>query len=127
MQHKPIETFQINDMKRFITATMVLAAAAVAAQAQKVYQASTRYGADVKLYVVDNESAADIVVFRTDKADDSKVGENNGTWYFCDQPGQADKKVFFVEKPYQADIKVFFTDSKYRAGWKDSSKSSLMR
>ncbi len=101
-------------MKRFITVTMVLAAAAVAAQAQKVYQASTRYGADVKLYVVDNESAADIVVFRTDKADDSKVGENNGTWYFCDQPGQAD-------------IKVFFTDSKYRAGWKDSSRSSLMR
>lgn len=106
---------------------MVISSATIAAYAQKVYQTNTRYSADVKLYVVDNEGAADIVVFRTDKSDDSRLDDNNGTWYFCRNSGDARKKVFFVEKPYQADLKVFFTDSKYRAGWKDSSKSSLMQ
>ena len=79
-----------------------------------------------KIYSVDHEYKADLIVFKTDKEYRAKSSENKGIWYICPREYQADKKVFFVDKEYQADLKVFFTDKEYRAGWKKNDKKPLM-
>ena len=80
----------------------------------------------MKVFVVDNEYQADVVVYRTDKEYRAKDTENKGIWFFTDKAYRADKKIFFVDHEYQADLKVYFTDKEYRAGWKNNSKKHLM-
>lgn len=75
----------------------------------------------MKVFVVDAEYKADLVVYKTDKEYQAKKEENKGVWFITDKQHRADKKVFFVEREYQADLKVFFTDKEYRAGWKKNN------
>lgn len=80
----------------------------------------------MKVFVVDAEYKADLVVYRTDKEYRAKKEENKGIWFITDRAYRADMKVFFVDREYQSDLKVFFTDKEYRAGWKKNEKKPLM-
>lgn len=93
------------------------------AKAQKVYTANS---ADIRIFVVDKEYRADLVVYRTNKESRAKASDNRGIWFFCDKASRADKKVCFVDKEYRANLKVFFTDKEYRAGWRNQEKKHLM-
>lgn len=79
-----------------------------------------------KIYSVDHEYQADLVVYKTDKEYRAKKEENKGIWFITDKAYCADKKVFLVDREYKADFKVFFTDKEYRAGWKKNDKKPLI-
>ena len=40
---------------------------------------------------------------------------------------QADKKVYYVDYESQADLKIYYVDYESQAGWKNTSKSHLMK
>ena len=91
---------------------------------QKVYTESVASRADIKVYVETVESRADLIVYKESVA--SRATGNEGVWYFEEVKFRADKSIYFEEVASRADLKICFTDVKSRAGWKNSSKKSLM-
>jgi hypothetical protein len=91
---------------------------------QKVYTESVASRADIKVYVETVESRADLIVYKESVA--SRATGNEGVWYFEEVKSRADKSIYFEEVASRADLKICFTDVKSRAGWKNSSKKSLM-
>ncbi|MFM9006074.1 MAG: DUF6150 family protein, partial [Flavobacteriales bacterium] len=49
-----------------------------------------------------------------------------GKWFFTEYSNQAKKKVYFVNYENQDDFKIFFVDYENQAGWRNSSKKSLL-
>ena len=79
-----------------------------------------------KVFSVDREYQADLVVFKTDKRYEASQKENKGVWFFTNAGYEADKKLFFVDQEYKADLKVYFTDLKYKVGWRHNDKKHVM-
>ena len=79
--------------------------------AQKVYTVKYESQADVKVYVVKYESQCDLKVYHVKYESQAK---KEGLWYSVDYESQSDYKVYFV-------------DYESQAGWKNSSKSHLMK
>ena len=94
--------------------------------AQKMYSTTYKSQADIKIYVVNAEYKADIIVYRTEHKYEAVATENKGIWFFTEKNYEADKKVFFVDHEYEADLKVFFTDRKYKAEWRNYQKKPLL-
>lgn len=90
--------------------------------AQNISQVKFSAGADVKVYVTPDSTAADLIAYATQ--DTTGVGSNNGIWYFGNNP--ASKKVYFTDDTTSADFKVYFTGNASNAGWINSAKSYLM-
>lgn len=57
---------------------------------------------------------------------ENQAGNNYGKWFFTRYSNQSKKKVYFVKYENQADSKIYFADYENQAGWRNSSKISLM-
>jgi len=93
-------------------------------RAQSVFSEKYSSRADIKIYVVDHMSSADLIVYKTEYS--SQAQGNKGLWYFEEYSSRADKTIFFVDYASQADLKVFFTDYQSQAGWRNVSLKHLM-
>jgi len=115
--------FKNKNMKNLlILATMLLTFGF--AKAQKIYTESVASRADVKVYVETVESSADLIVYKESFA--SRASGNVGVWYFESVASRADKSIYFENVASRADLIICFTNVKSRAGWKKTSKKSLM-
>ena len=56
----------------------------------------------------------------------SRVGNNDGKWFFVDYESRADKKIFFVDYESRSDLKIFFVNYESRAGWKMHPKTPIV-
>ena len=95
------------------------------AKSQKIYEAESPIEANVKYCIVSSPIRADVVVYRANSPVYSGVDKNEGVWYFCQSPIQAQVKICKVPE-VQSQLKVCFTDSPIMAGWKNTEKKSLM-
>lgn len=77
-----------------------------------------------KVYSCEYKSDADLVVYKCDYSSDASG--NAGLWYFCDYKSDAKKTIYFCDYKSDADLVIYFADYKSDAGWKNSSKQSLM-
>mgnify|MGYP006092692099 CR=1 FL=1 len=94
------------------------------ANAQKIYTENVASRADIIVYVETVASRADLIVFKEDVA--SRATGNQGVWYFESVKSRANKSIYFENVASRADLKICFTSVKSRAGWKNSSKKSLL-
>lgn len=95
------------------------------AKSQKVYEVESPIEANVKYCVVGSPIMADVVVYRANSPVYSGVDKNEGVWYFCQSPTQAQVKICKVPE-VQSQLKVCFTDSPIMAGWKNTEKKKLL-
>ncbi len=93
-------------------------------KAQTVYSVSSKYDADVKVFVTKSKYDADLIVFKAKSKYDCK--DNTGIWFFTDSKYDAKKLVYFVDSKYDADLIIFFSESKYDAEWRNKEKIHLM-
>lgn len=120
---KRVGSFNNNKMKNLLILAFMPFTIGVV-NAQKVYTENVASRADVKVYVETVESRADLLVFKESVA--SRATGNDGVWYFESIASRADKSIYFENVASRADLKICFTDVRSRAGWKNSSKKSLM-
>ncbi|MEI6347323.1 MAG: DUF6150 family protein [Bacteroidota bacterium] len=92
--------------------------------AQKVFSCQYKSDAKVKVYVAQYKSDADLVVYKCQYKSDASG--NDGLWFFCDYKSDADKTIFFCDYKSDADLVIYFAEYKSDAGWKNSSKKSLL-
>ena len=92
--------------------------------AQSVYPTKFPSEPAVKLAVVWNSGAADLVVYKV--SSESAAGNNNGLWYFQSFPDSTTKKIFFLSDTSAADLKISFTSNPANAGWVNSAKMYLL-
>ena len=92
--------------------------------AQKVFKVKYESQADVKVFIVKYESQCDLKVYHVDYESQAK---KDGKWFNVKYESQADKKIYYVDYESQADLKIFYVDYESQAGWKNSSKSHLMK
>ena len=77
-----------------------------------------------KMFSVDYESRADLLVYKEDY--ESRADGNDGHWFFVKYESRADKTIYFVDYESRADLKVFFVEYESRAGWRNKSKQHLL-
>ncbi len=77
----------------------------------------------ISVYIVDDPSMADLLVFRVDTQ--AQSAGNRGRWYFQDARTYPDKKVFFTNTPQTADLQIFFVDTPDQAGWVTLTKKKI--
>ena len=107
----------------FITA-LVLLFSINTSFAQKVYTVKYESQADVKVFIVKYESQCDLKVYHVKYESQAK---KDGKWFNVKYESQADKKLFYVKYESQADLKIYYVDYESQAGWKNTSKSHLMK
>ncbi len=75
---------------------------------------------DIKVFVVDYESQADLVVYKTKYKSEAKG--NEGIWHFVEYQSQADKKIYFMN--YKSQVDLFYTLQK-QSGLAQQTKTTL--
>ena len=113
-------------MKLKILILLCILMCAGSAKAQKVFDTHNESRAQVKVYVVDRDYRADLIVYTTNNASRARKEDNKGIWFIEHVESRADKKICFVDREYRADLKVYFTNQESRAGWKNKDKKHLM-
>lgn len=114
-------------MKKILSITaffFLLGVCASGLKAQSVYSVKYESQADISVYEVDYESQADLLVY---KVDYESQADEDGLWYYVDYESQADKTIYFVDYESQADLKIYYVKYESQAGWKNRSKSHLLR
>jgi hypothetical protein len=76
------------------------------------------------VFVVKYQSEADLKVFPVNYP--ANISTNNGCWYFCKYPNEADVKIFFVKYQSEADLKIYFVKYQSEAGWLNPFKKDLL-
>jgi hypothetical protein len=56
-----------------------------------------------------------------------RVASKHGLWFPVKYESQADLKLYFVDYESQADLKIYEVNYESQAGWKNQSKSHLLR
>lgn len=107
----------------FLCAFVIFMTMTTQGNAQTVWEASSKYDADVKVYVVDSKYDADLIVYKVDSKYDA---DKDGRWCFVKSKYDAKKKVYFVDSKYDADLKIYYASSKYDAGWRETGKKHTM-
>jgi hypothetical protein len=79
--------------------------------------------ADLKVFVTDIRSEADLVIHETT---DSWAASAAPIWCYTDIQGEADKTVCFVASQFEADLIVYKTDIASDAGWQNGGKAGLL-
>lgn len=85
-------------------------------RAGNVYFARHESQANARVFVVDNESEADLCVRLV--CQESQGRDVDEFWHYVPYESRADVKVFFVAYESQADIRVFFVANDSQAGWR---------
>jgi len=101
-------------MKKLLTILTITAIACLFitnVNAQKVFKVKYESQADIKVYVVKYESQCDLKVYHVKYESQAR---KDGLWYSVNYESQADKKVYYV-------------DYESQAGWKNNSKSHLLK
>lgn len=97
-----------------------------AAQAQIVYQAPARSDGEVRVYVTQYRSEADLLVFKTENIGEARSSGNTGVWYFSDIRSTADKRIYITDNRADSDVTVAYTPYRSEAGWLNQRKKQLM-
>ena len=95
-----------------------------AAKAQVVFETKAVKQANVKVFVTNYASEADVVVFKTPFINNAR--SNNGQWYFAGTSGEAGKRICYVPSKEVADIVICYTTDSKQAGWKNKRKAHFM-
>lgn len=94
------------------------------AQAQiTYYKTHIRSESDLKVYIEDVQSQADLKVMQVNR----KSGLNRvGLWLCTDIRSEADKKFYFVKQRSQADLIIYWVDYRSSVGWINPNKKHLL-
>lgn len=95
-------------------------------KAQKIFDTHNESRADFKVYVVDRDYRADLIVYTTNTASRAQQKDNKGIWFIEHVESRADKKICFVNNESRADLKIYFTNTESRAGWRNKDKKYLL-
>ncbi len=88
-----------------------------------LYKTDIVSDADVKVFVTDIRSEADLIAYKTS---DAWAATESQIWCYTDIRSEANKAVCFVDMAFEADIVVFITDIQSDACWVNSGKSGLL-
>ncbi len=94
-------------------------------KAQKVFSTKSTYEAEIKVFVVEFASQADLLVCEVD--DVSQAEKNEGRWFFVHSENAMAKKICFIDNAFQADLRVYFVKNCSQAGWQNRAKKPLMQ
>ncbi len=89
----------------------------------KLFKTDIASSADLKVFVADIRSEADLVIHETTDMWAATVAP---VWCYTDIQSEADKTVCFVSSQWEADLIVFRTDIASDAGWQNDGKSGLL-
>ena len=110
-------------MKTILSLFVLLFAFTLVGKGQVVYSCEYK-SAQVKVYVADYKSDADLVVYKCSYKSDATG--NDGLWYFAEYKSDANKTIYFCDYKSDADLVIYFSEYKSDAGWQNSSKKHLM-
>jgi hypothetical protein len=79
--------------------------------------------ADLKVFVTDIRSEADLVIHETT---DRWAATEAPIWCYTDIQSEADKTVCFVASQWESDLVVYKTDIAADAGWQNDAKAGLL-
>lgn len=83
-------------------------------RAQVIYETKIKEEATKKVYVTDNPSEANIIVFRSEwKSDATK---DSGMWFFTEWKNEADMLIYFTGMRSEADLIICYTTYEGEAG-----------
>ncbi len=83
-------------------------------KAQVIYETKFKNEATKKVYITDNPSEANIIVFKSEWKSDAK--KESGLWFFTEWKNEADMLVYFTEIRSESDIVIYYTTYKDEAG-----------
>jgi hypothetical protein len=85
-----------------------------------MYKTDIASEANVKVFVTDVCSEADLVVHETT---DTWAATPSHIWCYTDIQGEAEKLVYFTDSAFDADLVVYKTDIQSDAGWLNPAKA----
>ncbi len=83
-------------------------------KSQVIYTTDWKNEANKKVYVTENPSEADIIVFKSDWKSDAQ--KDSGIWFFTEWKTEADILVYYTEWRSEADLVICYTTYKEEAG-----------
>ena len=98
-------------MKKILSAIVIILTFSAITFSQKIYKVQYESQADIKVYVVGYESQCDLKVYMVKY---ESQASKDGLWYTVDYESQADLKIYFV-------------DYESQAGWRNASKSYILK
>lgn len=104
--------------------TIVLFCFAKCSLAQTFYEVSTLDSAQIKIYAVDKQEQADLLVFFVYETKDvTKVGY----WMEVPTAKEAQVLLIFVDDEKLADLKIYLVDAPEQSCWLNESKKGLLK
>ncbi|MGD9317264.1 MAG: DUF6150 family protein [Anaerolineae bacterium] len=88
-----------------------------------LYRTGIASEADLKVYLTDSRSEADLIVF---ESFDAWAAVEPWIWVYTDLKAEADKIVHFTEFQWEADITIYKTEIQPDGGWVDEAKQALL-
>jgi hypothetical protein len=88
-----------------------------------LYRTSLASEADLKVYVADSRSEADLIVF---ESFDAWAAAEPWIWVYTGIEAEAHKIVYFTEFPWEADLTIYKTEVQPDAGWVTATKTGLL-
>jgi hypothetical protein len=89
----------------------------------KLYRTDIASTADIKVFVTEIRSEADLVIYETT---DVWAASESPIWCYTDIQTDADKSICFVDSVFDADLVVYKTDIQADAGWLNSGKQDRL-
>lgn len=89
----------------------------------KLYKTEIASGAQLKVFVTDIRSEADVIVYETT---DAWAATEPTIWCYTDIQSEADKVVYFTQSAWEADLVIFKTDISSDAEWVNGAKTGLL-
>lgn len=110
---------------KYIISTLIALALSFNCDAQNIRIVKRGERSDIKVYVTNTRSRADLCVYRVGSPV-ANPSINDGVWFFVKGSRKADKVISFEGYSLRADLIVYFVQSKAQAGWCDISKQYLL-
>ena len=110
-------------MKKIIFILFVLSS--FLGSSQTIYITTFQSQADLKVCIVEYESQADLLVYKSPCA--AYTAYNDGNWFFTDYSSRADKQIMLTNFKSLADLTICFVKYKTSAKWKNKSKKYLLK
>ncbi len=89
----------------------------------KLFKTDSASAANVKVFVTDIRSEADLVMY---ESTDQWAATESQVWCYTDIQSEADKTVYFTTSRWEADLIVYKTDVQSDAGWVNGEKATLL-
>lgn len=89
----------------------------------RIYRTDVASDADLKVYISDIRSEAELIVFETT---DAWAATDAAVWTYTQIRSEADKAVYFTESQWEADLIIYRTEVQPDAGWVSGTKAHLL-